>query len=159
MKTKNELIHSLVEVVRAGAGREDCLYLPDWDDEVWKRMLLGAEVMETRNGEVLLERNDGSHDLYFVVEGRLEVATPQSDGVTLTAPVGRGPGSIVGEIAFLDGGTRTASVWSHGDAILLRLSEAAFHEFRSAEPDLACDVLCAIGRIVAERLRRCIGAA
>ena len=158
MRTKDELIDTLIDVIKAGAGREDCLYLPDWDHDAWKRLLAGARVMALGNGEVLLQRHDASNDLYFLVEGTLEVSIPQSDVMTLTAPVTRGPGSIVGEIAFLAGGERTASVWSSGESALLRLPESAFHDFRAAEPKLACDVLCAIGRIVAERLRRCIGA-
>jgi CRP-like cAMP-binding protein len=158
MKQKDELIHDLVRVIEARAGHEDCLNLPGWDDDCWKRLLAGAQVMELANGEVLLQRDDASNDLYFVVEGKFEVSIPQSDGMTLTALVTRSPGSVVGEIAFFDGGARTASIWSRGKSVVLRLPEAAFRDFMTAEPRLACDVLCAIGRIVAERLRRCIGA-
>jgi CRP-like cAMP-binding protein len=158
MRTKDELIDALIDVIKAGAGREDCLYLPDWDHDAWTRLLAGARVMQLGNGELLLQRHDTSNDLYFLVEGTLEVSIPQSDGMTLTAPVTRSPGSIVGEIAFLDGGDRTASVWSRGESVLLHLPESTFREFTTADPKLACDVLCAIGRIVAERLRRCIGA-
>lgn len=158
MKQKNELIHTLVRVVKARAGHEDCLNLPGWDDDCWKRLLAGAQVMVLGNGEVLMQRDDASNDLYFLVEGKFEVTIPQSDGMTLTALVTRSPGSVVGEIAFFDGGARTASIWSRGKSVVLRLPEAAFRDFMNAEPKLACDVLCAIGRIVAERLRRCIGA-
>ena len=159
MKQKDELIHILARVVQAQAGHEDCLNLPGWDDDCWIRLLAGAQVMVLGNGEVLLQRDQASNDLYFLVEGKLEVSIPQSDGMTLTPLVTRSPGSVVGEIAFLDGGARTASIWSRGKSVVLRLPESAFYDFMTAEPRLACDVLCAVGRIVAERLRRCIGAA
>lgn len=158
MKQKDEVIHMLVGVVKDGAGRTDCLNLPEWDDDCWKRLLAGSKVMVLENGGMLLERDDPSGDLYFLVEGSLQVSIPHADGMTLTGPVTRYPGSIIGEIAFLDGGTRTASVWSRGRSVLLHLPASEFQSFMAAEPKLACEVLRAIGRIVAERLRRCTGA-
>ncbi|MGB5201213.1 MAG: cyclic nucleotide-binding domain-containing protein [Sedimenticolaceae bacterium] len=158
MQQKDKVIHTLVGVVKARAGHEDCLNLPEWDDDCWKHLLAGSKVMVLENGGILLERDDPSSDLYFLVEGSLQVSIPHADGMTLNGPVTRYPGSIIGEIAFLDGGTRTASVWSRGRSILLHLPASEFQSFMAAEPKLACDVLCAIGRIVAERLRQCTGA-
>ena len=158
MRRKNELIRTLIDVVKANCGREDCLYLPDWSDADWQCLLDGAEVMMLGDGDLLLQRDDPSNDLYFLVDGKLAVSVPQSDGMTMTAPVTRSPGSIVGEIAFLDRGARTASVWSRGQSVLLRLPATAVLDIEATEPRLACDLLYAIGRIVAERLRRCIGA-
>ncbi|MCB1723547.1 MAG: cyclic nucleotide-binding domain-containing protein [Gammaproteobacteria bacterium] len=158
MKHKDELIHELVGIVTAADGHEDCLFLPHWTDSTWKSLLAEAQAMELANGEILLRRDEVSNDLYFLVEGELGVSIPHVDGVTLTSQVTRYPGSIVGEIAFLDGGFRTASVWSRGRSVLLRVPESAFDAFVESEPRLACDVLRAIGRIVAERLRRSIGA-
>ena len=158
MKQKDEVIHTLVGVVKARAGQKDCLNLPGWDDDCWKQLLAGSKVMVLEDGGMLLERDDPCGDLYFLVEGSLQVSIPHADGMTLTGPVTRYPGSIIGEIAFLDGGTRTASVWSRGKSILLHLPASEFQSFMAAEPKLACEVLWAIGRIVAERLRRCTGA-
>ena len=158
MKQKDEVIHKLVGVVKSRAGRKGCLNLPEWDDDCWKKLLAGSKVVVLENGGILLERDDPSGDLYFLAAGSLQVSIPHADGMTLTGPVTRYPGSIIGEIAFLDGGNRTASVWSRGRSILLHLPASEFQSFMEAEPKLACEVLCAIGQIVAERLRQCTGA-
>lgn len=158
MRDKEELIERLIAIVHAAPRGTDVLDLPDWDADAWRRLLVEAEVRELGDGDLLMQRAETSSDLYFLVEGRVEVSVPQTDGLTLTAPIARGPGSVVGEIAFLDEGGRTASVWSCGASVALRLPKPAFDAFRAAEPRLACDIACAVGRIIAERLRRCIGA-
>jgi CRP-like cAMP-binding protein len=157
MQKKDEVIRKLVGIVKDRAGHKDCLNLPEWDDHCWKQLLAGSNVLVLQDGDILLERDDPSSDLYFLVEGSLQVSIPHADGMTLTGPLTRYPGSILGEIAFFDGGTRTASVWSRGRSTLLHLPASEFHSFMAAKPSLACDVLCAIGRIVAERLRQCTG--
>jgi CRP/FNR family transcriptional regulator, cyclic AMP receptor protein len=157
MMPSSELIDALIAAIEARSGKADSLFLPGWNHDCWQRLLVDAQVMRLGNGDVLLKRDDPSNDLYFLVEGELEVSVPKSDSMTMTAVVSRGPGSIVGEIAFLDAGPRTASVWSLGVSVLLRLPEAAFEDFRATEPALAGDLLYAIGRILAHRLRQCIG--
>ena len=154
MKHRDELIRILITRIQARAGEEDALYLPEWDGACWGLLLSGAKVMELGGGEVLVRQEDSSNDLYFLVDGTLEVSVPQSGSMTMTPLVSIGPGSIVGEIAFLDNRARSASVWSRGKSTLLRLPEASFADFRAAEPALACDLLYAIGRIMAQRLRR-----
>jgi len=158
MMPSSELIDALIAAIEARSGNGDTLFLPGWNHDSWHRLLADALVVRLGNGDVLLRRDDPSNDLYFLVEGELEVSVPKPDSMTMTAVVSRGPGSIVGEIALLDAGPRTASVWSRGASVLLRLPEAAFRDFRSREPVLAGDLLYAIGRILARRLRQCVGA-
>ena len=63
------------------------------------------------------------------------------------------PGSIVGELAFLDGMPRSAKVWALTDSELYRLDFADYQRFAEAFPRKTCDLLFAIGRVVALRLR------
>ena len=158
MKHRDELIQALITRMQARAGEEDSLHLPGWSEASWNLLLADTEAMALNGGEVLVRQDDVGNDLYFLVEGELEVSIPQSGSMTMTPLVTVGPGSIVGEIAFLDGRSRSASVWSKGKSVLLRLPESAFGAFRVAEPALACDLLYAIARIMAQRLRRCMGA-
>lgn len=156
MQNKEELIQALIDSA-ANNDNEDALVLPNWDESSWGLLFAGAEVMELDNSDVLVHQNETSNDLYFLAEGKLEVSVPQMGSMTMTPVVSIGVGSIVGEISFLDNGARSASVWSKGKSKLLRLPEAAFNDFRIAHPQLACDLLFAIGKIIAKRLRRCLG--
>jgi CRP-like cAMP-binding protein len=159
MRSRNDLIPILRAAVEARATGPGGLRLPDCGMEDWQRLLSGALVVELGPGDILLRRDEQSNDLCFLVEGELEVSVPQADSQTLTAPVAVRPGSVVGEIAFFDSGPRTASVWSRDRSVVLRLPEAGFHAWRAAEPARAAELLFALARIVASRLRRHLGAA
>lgn len=154
MKDKDELIRILAQEVQARTGGYDSLWLPDyWDEATWRRLLSEAEVLELANGEVLLKRQDRSNDLYFLVDGKLEVSIPRSNSISVSPLASIGPGTVVGEMSFFDDRSRSASVWSRGSSVLFRLRRSAFETFRKAEPELAGDLLFAIGRILAQRLR------
>ena len=63
------------------------------------------------------------------------------------------PGSVVGELAFLDGMPRSAKVWAVTDSDLYRLDFPDYQRFAATHPRQTCDLLFAIGRVVALRLR------
>ena len=56
-------------------------------------------------------------------------------------------------LAFLDGLPRSAKVWAVTDSDLYRLDFADYERFAAAQPRRTCDLLFAIGRVVALRLR------
>ena len=60
---------------------------------------------------------------------------------------------MVGELAFLDGMPRSAKVWAVTDSDLYRLDFADYERFAAAHTRQTCDLLFAIGRVVALRLR------
>ena len=71
--------------------------------------------------------------MYFVASGEVEVMIePQ--------PVRLGPGSFFGEIALLEGGSRTATVVTTQPSTLLSLEVADFRAFTAHHPDLAREV-------------------
>lgn len=158
-RERDELIAGLVDAVGARRDQDDILSLPGWNSASWRLLLSDAEIVTVRNGEVLIRRGDHGSDLYFLVTGKLEVSVPQASSISMTPLIAIGPGSIVGELTFLDDLPRSASVWSSGTSQLLRLRQAAFLEFRRAQPALACDFLQAVARILASRLRRAQGTA
>ena len=158
MKDKEGLIRQFVEAISARGKDPDTLFLPDWELASWQNLMADAEAMALSDGELLLRRGAESSDIYFLVAGKLEVSVPRSDSISMSPLISIGPGSIVGELSFLDDHGRSASVWSRGQTSLLRLHRETFESFKVAHPLLACDLVFAIGRIVAERLRRAQGA-
>lgn len=155
--SKDDLIRELVGSFDGRDEQQDILHLPGWNLSTWAVLMSHAELLELRDGELLLRRGDASSDLYFLVHGRLEVSVPQASSISMSPLISIGPGSVVGELAFFDDHGRSASVWSRGGSCLLRLRRQGFDEFKASQPLLACDLLFAIGRIVAERLRKTQG--
>ena len=154
MTDRDRLIEGLRNAAAERARRDGGLGLAGWDVEAWRALLAEAEVVRRRNGEILIQREEVGADLFFLVDGKLEVSAPQAASFSFSPVATIEAGSIVGEVAFLDDRRRSASVWSRGDSTLFRLSRAAFEEFRAVRPDLAADLLFAMGAVLAGRLRR-----
>ena len=60
--------------------------------------------LRLRRGATLVSQGDPGHELYLLFDGLLAV---EIDGVTVTE---LGPGAVVGELALLEGGRRTATL-------------------------------------------------
>jgi CRP-like cAMP-binding protein len=150
---RRDLILALAAAVADQPDAEDVLDLSHWTASTWQALLDPADIVRLGNGDILIARDQGGADLFFVVKGVLEVSVPQMTSFSIAPGFQVGPGSIVGEVAFLSACDRTASVWSRGPSTLFRLPRAAFDAFRAAKPALSCDLVYAIARIMAARLR------
>ncbi len=153
MQAHGDLIRTLAVAVSESSS-DNSLELPHWDTACWERLLADAELLKLANGDILLQRNEATNDLFFLVQGKLEVSIPQSGTQSMSPLVVVHPGSVVGEIAFFDDNSRSASVWSRGKTTLFRLRRPLFKDFQEREPALAADLLFALGKILAGRLRR-----
>ena len=150
---RSDLILALATAVAERSDNEDALGLSHWDKATWQLLLATADIVTLGSGDILIARDNAGDDLYFVVDGVLEVYVPQMTSFSIAPGFQVGPGSIVGEVAFLSACGRTASVWSRGPSTLFRLSHADFDAFRAANPSHSCDLIYAIARILAARLR------
>lgn len=149
-----ELIGQLAQAVAEQEDKDEGLYLPQWRSSDWEHLLSDADIIELQDGDIVLRKGDTGSNLYFLVQGKLEVSILQQNGISMSPLISIEPGSVVGEIAFFDEHGRSASVWSRGTSQLLRLRRDSFNELKLTNPALICDLLQAIGRIVAQRLRK-----
>ena len=107
---------------RLPAGLARTGIFADLTDE--ERAALEAEVdpMPLKRGDVLVRQGEEADALYIVVSGRFDVRIEGR-----AEPVAEiGPGSPIGEIAFLAGGQRTATVTAVRDSLVVRLERADF---------------------------------
>ncbi len=98
--------------------------------------------------------SEGSHDrsLYVVIDGCLQAVIHPAQGEALV--VGEIlPGDVFGELSFLDGLTRTATVRCVADAVLLRLSRLQFDQLQAAHPTIAAKLMGDLALVLALRLR------
>jgi NTE family protein len=99
-----------------------------------ERETLTAEI-EThtmKRGDVLVHQGDPADALYIVVSGRFAV-TLEGRREPITEI---GPNQPLGEIAFLTGGVRTATVTAMRDSIVLRLGRAEFDQLTAKCPSI-----------------------
>lgn len=114
-----------------------------------------AEQGQTQNlesGTMLMAEGQQATDLYIVLEGQMEVMAPMGPDWIRVAELG--PGSAIGEMAFLDGSPRSARVIATTRCSLLQITRESFEIFSLQRPDVAISFILELGRIVAFRLRR-----
>ena len=142
--------------LRAGTNPDplaEVLVVPQWQAADWNALLANARRLELKKGDVLIRKDASERALYLVASGMLEVTSLlSSHSMGLIAKVQ--PGSVVGEMGFLDGRPRSAKVWAVADSEVYQLDFENYERFADAHPRQACNLLFGIGRIVALRLRR-----
>ena len=152
VKSTRADVAAFVQAGTRGDKDGELLAIPGWTDADWEALFSYAERIHVPRGNVLIRKRTSERVLYFLTSGMLEVtAILSSHGLGGIAKVH--PGSVVGELAFLDGLPRSAKVWAVTDSDLYRLDFADYERFAPAQPRRTCDLLFAIGRVVALRLR------
>lgn len=99
-------------------------------------------------GATLFHEGDEADHVLVVTSGLVKAVAVSDEGQT-TALALRGPGEILGELAAVDGGTRSASVVAIEAVEALNIPSAAFREFLRDQPGAALALLAG----VADRLR------
>lgn len=132
----------------------EALHLPGWSRDDWARLLAQAQPVVLAAGQVLMKRGDSDRAVYLVADGSLEVTGAAGGGDAMGGLVREPTGAVIGEVSFFDGLPRTATVWATRPTTLLRLDQAAVQAFAAASPARGLELLLALGRVLAFRLRR-----
>ncbi|GGT34049.1 Crp/Fnr family transcriptional regulator [Streptomyces purpureus] len=99
-------------------------------------------------GELLLREEEESRHVLLILDGWVKVALPDSDGRGVLLSL-RGPGSVVGELAAIDGHPRLARVTAGSRVRLRVITREAFLRHLESAPGAALALL----GVVADRLR------
>ena len=105
-------------------------------------------------GEVLFVKGDEGDALYGIRRGQIRIATGTEAGKRLTLNV-LGPGDLLGEIALLDGRSRTADAIASEPTELFMVRRQDFLRLLEREPRIAVhliELLCERVRWVSERM-------
>lgn len=152
-----EDLEAAIARFRAGgslATPGEALLLPGWRDENWKQLFRFTSIRRVMVGDALIRRGEPDRTLYFVLHGDLEVIVHSGDGLTMGRVSLVGAGSVLGELAFFDGGPRSAGAWAVEDCEVAAMTPDQYSAFEQSSPALARELIFALGRILAIRLRR-----
>jgi CRP/FNR family transcriptional regulator, cyclic AMP receptor protein len=108
-----------------------------------KRVSTLADIVDLPADRLLMSQGQHGREMFVLVSGSARI---ERDGQSLGE---RGPGEVLGEIALLDGGPRTATVTLSEPSRLLVLARREFQALMDEFPDIRLRVLEA----VAHRLR------
>jgi CRP/FNR family transcriptional regulator, cyclic AMP receptor protein len=118
-----------------------------------------AELLEQRSvapNEPLFWIGDPGHDFWVIQKGRVRLTYPNHSGAEMTLAT-LNAGDFLGEIALLDGGSRTATARAVGELTALILSREHFHGFIERHPSSAIHMMTVLGRRQRETVERLRG--
>jgi CRP-like cAMP-binding protein len=114
----------------------------------FERIAALATQRQYREGEIICSQGDPGDALYAVVSGRIRISTGTPDGREVFLNIME-PGDTFGEIALLDGGTRTATATAMIASELVSLRRTQLFDLLLREPAVAVELL----RLCGDRLR------
>jgi uncharacterized membrane protein len=123
-------------------------YLDDDERAVLAQQL---DVVRISAGDTVFHVDDPGGVMYVIREGSVEVFLKDDTGerIVLETP---GPGEVFGELSFLDGGARSASVVVTEDLEALAVDRDDLNHLFRTHPQAGLDIIAAMGK----RLRRSV---
>ena len=104
--------------------------------EVRREMLERVRPLRARKGQSIMRKGDKSSDVFFVLEGALQVVIYSASGREVSlADIGES--AVIGDMAAIDGEERSASIVAQVDSRLLVMSSADFRAALAASPEAA----------------------
>lgn len=140
------------EMRPSGAGRmlelksflENSFSMEGLDCELASGLAELARPFSVKPGAILFEAGDPGNGCYAILEGSLKVSIVSFDGDEQLLAV-MGPGSIVGELALLDGRARSATVTALKPTRLAFIEKHRFERFADENPALYRHMLSIVG--------------
>ncbi len=115
-------------------------FLKDLNKEIVDKLTPRAVTRSARKGTVLFRKGDVGSRLYIVCSGIVRISAPSEEGKDTIFNL-IVPNEIFGEIAFLDGGERTADATMIEDGELLVIERRDVIHLLHEYPDLAAKLI------------------
>lgn len=93
-----------------------------------------------RKDTIVFHKDQAGDALYLIESGHVRIFLPTESGGELTVDIAR-PGDVFGELALLDGRSRSASAETIEDTSLYVLAREDFQRFLSATPQFATSLI------------------
>ena len=113
-----------------------------------------VEEIHYRAGEVIIREGDTADSLFLLAAGLVSVRLRLSGGARHKRLSTITPGLAFGELALLDGGTRSADVIADESSVCYVLRTAKLNELAVSQPEIRTKLILNIGRELSARLRQ-----
>lgn len=127
----------------------NCTFIRDLSDAVVQEIADCISLKTVAPGQCIFLKGDPGKGLYAIASGRVKATSISEEGKEIILNT-FGSGDVFGEIALLEGGTRSANATAVVDSTLAFLSRGDFLRVLEAHPASAISLL----KVVADRLRR-----
>ena len=119
----------------------------DCSDEERKRVENRCRWRKYQPQEILIDRGADTHEVHFIVSGQVRVIDYGMSGREVSFET-IGSGGIVGELAAIDGGERSASVVAEQPTVTAALDARTFLNVMADHPDVGLAMMQRLARMV-----------
>lgn len=125
----------------------DIPYLDGLDEPARKSLEQRARWVRYQANDTIIDRENETRDVYFLVEGRVRVVNFSLSGREISFDE-LDAGGVFGELAALDGMPRSAAVVALNDTLVASISPDTFVNLLRDHPDLAISVMLELTKII-----------
>ncbi len=119
-------------------------FKPDFIKEV---QALGTSVL-FRGGDEIVKHKGKDQDIYVILDGRVNILTHDGDKLSEA-----GPGLVIGEVSFLDAGSRHYTAVAIAHVTTLKFQSMALRKKMCEDKELGFWLLANLSRLLCSRLR------
>ena len=123
--------------------------IKDSDLELVRGFMISRQLTQ---GESLFEKGDPVDGLYIIDSGQIGIRIEDATGLRRRIAAFT-PGTMIGEIAFVEGGDRSAQAIAEEDSVLWLLKREHLNDIEGVNPQIVRILLANIAREIAARLR------
>lgn len=132
--------------------RESKLFA-NFGEEAFNRLQGCIREVTLKAGEKLFSRGDSGDELFIVIDGAMSFFLPLEGGKRHHLDTA-GPGSVFGEVAFLDQTVRAAEGIAKSDCRLFGVSRTSFDTAFADRADIRAQVYASLALMIGDRLRQ-----
>jgi CRP/FNR family cyclic AMP-dependent transcriptional regulator len=115
------------------------------DDEERDALSKMMDCRDFKEGETIFHYGDPGGEIFILRSGRVELFVESTEGQKIILSENE-KGDVIGELSFLDGGSRTATALASEDTQMLAMHRDRLLEFIDKHPHAAMDLLTVVGR-------------
>lgn len=121
------------------------VHLDPGHDALWSAIADRGRTVRVEDGTPMLQQGEIGRHCYAVVAGEVAITTTTGSGATVVL-ARRGPGTLIGEFAALDGAPRSATATARGPVTAVVLTAPELESLLRERPDLAIRELRRLSR-------------
>jgi uncharacterized membrane protein len=115
------------------------------DDEEREALAHMMDCRDFKEGEIIFHDGDSGGEIFILRNGSVELFIENTEGQKIMISENE-KGDVIGELSFLDGGSRTATAMAREATEMLVMHRDKLLEFIDKHPHAAMDLLTAVGR-------------
>jgi hypothetical protein len=113
-------------------------------------LLKQSLIINVPSGETIVRAGEVGHEMFVILDGVVETRVGSAERYVV--PTTMTKGDVFGEVAFVQGGRRTANAVALNDTRLLILAPATLAQLVVDQPELSARLLFNLSKVLAERL-------